>query len=151
MTCTGPGSDSKKAAAGSVAVAAGRMAVLMTPQSASLQLAMLDGIAGALGAGLSTLSTKPLTVLLAPVLVTTPEPVEFVIVPVLIPTNAPTVLLAPVLVTAPDRLARNYVHQMVLLEEWTRAGCTTEFLERPMSDDPHDHLLLQIRAWFKSG
>jgi site-specific DNA recombinase len=51
-----------------------------------------------------------------------------------------------VLVTAPDRLARNYVHQMVLLEEWTRAGCTTEFLERPMSDDPHDHLLLQIRG-----
>jgi site-specific DNA recombinase len=51
-----------------------------------------------------------------------------------------------VLVTAPDRLARNYVHQMVLLEEWTRAGCTTEFLERLMSDDPHDHLLLQIRG-----
>jgi site-specific DNA recombinase len=51
-----------------------------------------------------------------------------------------------VLVTAPDRLARNYVHQMVLLEEWTRAGCTTEFLERPMSDDPHDNLLLQIRG-----
>ena len=51
-----------------------------------------------------------------------------------------------VLVTAPDRLARNYVHQMVLLEEWARAGCTTEFLDRPMSDDPHDHLLLQIRG-----
>ena len=27
---------------------------------------------------------------------------------------------AHVLVTAPDRLARNYVHQMVLLEEWAR-------------------------------
>ena len=51
-----------------------------------------------------------------------------------------------VLVTAPDRLARNYVHQMVLLEEWGRAGCATEFLDRPMSDDPHDHLLLQIRG-----
>ena len=51
-----------------------------------------------------------------------------------------------VLVTAPDRLARNYVHQMVLLEEWTRAGCAAEFLDRPMSDDPHDHLLLQIRG-----
>jgi site-specific DNA recombinase len=51
-----------------------------------------------------------------------------------------------VLVTAPDRLARNYVHQMVLLEEWARAGCTTEFLDRPMSDDPHDQLLLQIRG-----
>jgi site-specific DNA recombinase len=51
-----------------------------------------------------------------------------------------------VLVTAPDRLARNYVHQMVLLEEWARAGCATEFLDRPMSDDPHDHLLLRIRG-----
>jgi site-specific DNA recombinase len=51
-----------------------------------------------------------------------------------------------VLVTAPDRLARNYVHQMVLLEEWAQAGCATEFLDRPMSDDPHDPLLLQIRG-----
>ena len=51
-----------------------------------------------------------------------------------------------VLVTVPDRLARNYVHQMVLLEEWARAGCAAEFLDRPMSDDPHDHLLLQIRG-----
>src|SRR3982750_4480323 len=36
--------------------------------------------------------------------------------------------------------------KMVLLEEWARAGCATEFLDRPMSDDPHDHLLLQIRG-----
>jgi site-specific DNA recombinase len=27
-----------------------------------------------------------------------------------------------------------------------RAGCAAEFLDRPMSDDPHDHLLLQIRG-----
>lgn len=51
-----------------------------------------------------------------------------------------------VLVTAPDRLARNYVHQIVLLEELARAGCAVDFLDRPMSDDPHDHLLLQIRG-----
>jgi site-specific DNA recombinase len=51
-----------------------------------------------------------------------------------------------VLVTAPDRLARNYVHQMVLLEELERQGCQVDFLERPMSQDPHDHLLLQIRS-----
>src|SRR5687768_6318278 len=36
-----------------------------------------------------------------------------------------------VLVTAPDRLARNYVHQMVLLEELEHAGCEVEFLDRP--------------------
>jgi len=53
---------------------------------------------------------------------------------------------ARVLITAPDRLARNYVHQMLLLEELTQHGCQIEFLERPMSNDPHDHLLLQIRG-----
>ena len=51
-----------------------------------------------------------------------------------------------VLITAPDRLARNYVHQMILLEEIEQAGCQVEFLERPMSHDPHDKLLLQIRS-----
>lgn len=49
-------------------------------------------------------------------------------------------------VTAPDRLARNYVHQMVLLEELERLGCAVEFLDHPMSQDPHDQLLLQIRG-----
>ncbi len=51
-----------------------------------------------------------------------------------------------VVVTAPDRLARNYVHQMVLLEELERYGCEVQFLDRPMSQDPHDQLLLQIRG-----
>src|ERR671933_2493783 len=51
-----------------------------------------------------------------------------------------------VLVTTPDRLARNYVHQVLLLEEITATGCEVEFLDRPMSQDPHDQLLLQIRG-----
>lgn len=51
-----------------------------------------------------------------------------------------------VLLTAPDRLARNFVHQMLLIEEFEKYGCRVEFLERPMSDDPHDQLLLQIRG-----
>lgn len=51
-----------------------------------------------------------------------------------------------VLVTSPDRLARNYVHQMVLLEEFERAGCAVEFLDQPAGDTPHEHLLLQIRG-----
>ena len=54
-------------------------------------------------------------------------------------------VLDRVLLTSPDRLARNYVHQMVLIEEWERCGCRVEFLDRPMSQDPHDQLLLQIR------
>lgn len=51
-----------------------------------------------------------------------------------------------VLVTAPDRLARNYVHQVLLIEELGKRGIPVEFLDRPMSDDPHDQLLLQIRG-----
>jgi site-specific DNA recombinase len=51
-----------------------------------------------------------------------------------------------IVLTAPDRLARNYVHQMLLLEELERTGCQVQFLDRPMTEDPHDHLLLQIRG-----
>jgi site-specific DNA recombinase len=51
-----------------------------------------------------------------------------------------------VLITAPDRLARNYVHQRLLVDELTQRGCRVEFVERPMSDAPHDPLLLQIRS-----
>src|SRR6266704_5149762 len=51
-----------------------------------------------------------------------------------------------VLVVAPDRLARNYVHQVLLVDELARHGCRVEFLDRPMSQDPHDQLLLQIRG-----
>jgi site-specific DNA recombinase len=51
-----------------------------------------------------------------------------------------------VLLTAPDRLARNYVHQVLLLEELEKNGCPVQFLDRPMSQDPHDQLLLQIRG-----
>ena len=55
-------------------------------------------------------------------------------------------VVSRLILTAPDRLARNYVHQMVLLEEFAQYGCQVDFLERPISQDPHDHLLLQIRG-----
>jgi site-specific DNA recombinase len=51
-----------------------------------------------------------------------------------------------VLITAPDRLARNYVHQVLIIEDLAKRGVAVEFLDRPMSDDPHDQLLLQIRG-----
>jgi site-specific DNA recombinase len=51
-----------------------------------------------------------------------------------------------VLMTAPDRLARHDVHQRLLIDELAQRGCQVEFLERPMSQDPHDQLLLQIRG-----
>jgi Resolvase, N terminal domain len=35
---------------------------------------------------------------------------------------------------------------MVLLEELEKGGCRVEFVERPMSSEPNDQLLLQIRG-----
>ena len=51
-----------------------------------------------------------------------------------------------VVITAPDRLARKYVHQMLLVEEIERAGARIEFVDQPMSHNPHDQLVLQIRG-----
>src|SRR5512135_1847993 len=51
-----------------------------------------------------------------------------------------------VLITDPDRLARNYVHQVLMIEELQKHGCCVEFLDRPMTQDPHDQLLLQIHG-----
>jgi site-specific DNA recombinase len=53
---------------------------------------------------------------------------------------------ALLLMTVPDRLARNYVHQVLLIDELAKHGCAVQFLDRPMSEDPHDQLLLQIRG-----
>ena len=41
-----------------------------------------------------------------------------------------------VLITSPDRLARRFVHQMLIMEEFERASCEVLFLDRPMSQDP---------------
>src|SRR6266851_4827098 len=35
---------------------------------------------------------------------------------------------------------------LVLIEGLAGRGCQVEFLDRPMSNDPHDQLLLQIRG-----
>ena len=49
-------------------------------------------------------------------------------------------------VLSPDRLARKYAYQVLLLEEMGRAGCEVVFVDHPISDDPNDQLLLQIRG-----
>ena len=51
-----------------------------------------------------------------------------------------------VLIHHPDRLARNYAYQVVLLEEFQRAGVTVIFLEQPPLDDPSARLLVQIQG-----
>src|SRR3954454_4804087 len=51
-----------------------------------------------------------------------------------------------VAVLSPDRLARKYAYQVLLLEEFRRAGCEVAFQQRPICDDPNDQLLLQIQG-----
>jgi len=44
-------------------------------------------------------------------------------------------------VHCPDRLARNYAHQVLLLEEFLRAGVVVIFLNREVGQTPEDQLL----------
>lgn len=49
-------------------------------------------------------------------------------------------------VVSPDRLARRYAYQVLVLEEFRRAGCAIAFHNRAISEDPGDQLLLQIQG-----
>ena len=49
-------------------------------------------------------------------------------------------------VHCPDRLARNYAHQVLLLEEFLRAGMEVVFLNREVGQTPEDQLLLQVQG-----
>lgn len=46
----------------------------------------------------------------------------------------------------PDRLARTYAHQVLLLEEFIRAGVEVIFLNREVGQTPEDQLLLQVQG-----
>jgi site-specific DNA recombinase len=56
-----------------------------------------------------------------------------------------------VLICAPDRLARNFVHQMVVLEERQRRGVRVVVCDRPWSDDPHEQLVTLIADRMRRG
>jgi site-specific DNA recombinase len=49
-------------------------------------------------------------------------------------------------VECPDRLARNYAHQMVVVEELGRAGVEVVFLNHPTDASPEGRLLLQVQS-----
>ncbi len=49
-------------------------------------------------------------------------------------------------VHCPDRLARHYAHQVLLLEEFLRAGVEVNFLNREVGQTPEDQLLLQVQG-----
>src|SRR6185436_3342259 len=55
-------------------------------------------------------------------------------------------LLDMVLIYCPDRLARNYVHQQVLIEELAKRSVEVHFVERPISERAEDRLLLQMQG-----
>jgi site-specific DNA recombinase len=49
-------------------------------------------------------------------------------------------------VHSPDRLARKYAYQVLLLEEFARAGVEVIFLNRELKTTPEDELLLQVQG-----
>ncbi len=46
----------------------------------------------------------------------------------------------------PDRLARSYVHQIILMEEFIKFNCHVKFIRRPIGKTPDEHLLLQMQG-----
>ncbi len=55
-------------------------------------------------------------------------------------------LLDIVFVYCPDRLARNFVHQQVLVEELQKRGVEVHFVERPIGERAEDRLLMQMQG-----
>lgn len=51
-----------------------------------------------------------------------------------------------VYVYAPDRLARKYAYQVMLVDEFQRAGIELVFLNREIGQSPEDELLLQMQG-----
>jgi site-specific DNA recombinase len=51
---------------------------------------------------------------------------------------------AAVLVCSPDRLARNFAHQVLVIDEFRRSGCEVVFLNHAFGDSPEQQMLLQM-------
>jgi len=54
--------------------------------------------------------------------------------------------LDAVLVYSPDRLSRKYAYQVLLLEEFARAGTAVVFVRAPRAETPEEVLLLQVQG-----
>src|SRR3954467_8263656 len=55
---------------------------------------------------------------------------------------------AAVLVCSPDRLARNYAYQVLVIDEFRRAGCEAVFLNHAFGASPEQQMLLQMQGVF---
>jgi site-specific DNA recombinase len=51
-----------------------------------------------------------------------------------------------ILIYSPDRLAREYAHQVLLLEEFRQAGADTRFRRAPSGQTPEDQLVVQFQG-----
>jgi site-specific DNA recombinase len=51
-----------------------------------------------------------------------------------------------VYVHSPDRLSRKYAYQVLLIDEWRRAGVEVVFLNRALGTSPEEDLLLQVQG-----
>ena len=49
-------------------------------------------------------------------------------------------------VHSPDRLARKYAYQVMLIDEFHRAGADVTFLNKKLGESPEDELLLQVQG-----
>ena len=52
------------------------------------------------------------------------------------------------LVCSPDRLARNYAYQVLVIDEFRRAGCEAVFLNHAFGASPEQQMLLQMQGVF---
>ena len=55
-------------------------------------------------------------------------------------------IVTRIYIHAPDRLARRYAHQVLLIEEFHRAGAEVIFLNRSIGGTAEDDLLLQVQG-----
>lgn len=51
-----------------------------------------------------------------------------------------------IIIYSPDRLARRYAYQVIVIEELKMCGCEVIFLQKPISDDPEENLLIQMQG-----
>lgn len=51
-----------------------------------------------------------------------------------------------VIIYSPDRLARRYAYQVIVIEELNKCGCEVIFLQKPITNDPEENLLIQMQG-----
>lgn len=60
--------------------------------------------------------------------------------------NAAQNTFQKIIIHSPDRLARSYAYQVIVIEELNKCGCEVIFLQKPISDDPEEKLLIQMQG-----